>query len=261
MSKKRDKITKLYDKYSKKPEQKFQKPLVKFFKSQSKRISKAIKAKYPDKKDNPKITKEEAEKQAKKILETSYSFNTDIKELTKLLKPLLHQSANVGNDLANIRLYSKADDYIDFSIVEQEYLKFLDEYGVNLAKNLTETTINNTRRVLRDGIIKGESYSTMAKNIVEYTDIHSVERAKLIAETEVHTTFMVTRDINATNAGFKEKHWMDSDDSVVRPWHRAYDNKGWVAMDYLWGGVMRFPGDPSGSARENARCRCEIQYR
>jgi len=261
VAKKKVNVHKMYDKYEKNVAKRHQKKIVKYLRAQGRRISKAIITKNNDTKDDNNMTEKEAEELARKILDNSYDFEDDIKSLDALLFSMVLVSGEVGNELANIRLFAKESDYQLFSVIDKEYTKYARKYSLVQSKLITDTTKKRTRKILADGMLKGESYQQISKNIVDNVDNLSVARAQAIASTEIHSSFMVARDIKASTAGFKEKKWMDSDDSVVRPWHKKYDDEGWVAIDYLWGGIMRFPGDPFGTAREVIRCRCEISYR
>lgn len=258
--KKRKQAIKLYDKYEKNIAKKIENKLVRYFNAQGKRIATAVK-KEMNKKADTKITKEEAEKQAESIIKKSYNFTTDIAELRNILAPLLLAAGTLGNELANIRLYASKEDYQLFAVIEDKYLKFLDQHGLKQAKNITETTRKNASRVIRDGIINGRSYTEIVDDIVAYTKIHSRARARTIAATEVHTSFLTARDLNAREGGFKEKHWLDSDDASVRPNHVRYDNMGYVDIDYVYDNDVSYPGDYRGSASNIVNCRCEISYK
>lgn len=251
----RNKIRKLYDKYEKNIANKIRRELIKYFNEQIDRLAKHVRNKI-NKKD---VSEDDAQKQADNILK-DYNIENDIKELQVTMFPLLYTAGELGNDLANIRLYAGEGDYQIFSIIEKRYLTYLRSHGLTLAKEVNKTTMNRTRRIIAKGLIKGQSYDEIAKNI-QATKKFSYNRARTIAETEVHTSFMVTRDLNAKSGGFKEKHWMDSDDASVRPTHRRYDNMGWVKFDYVYDNDVSFPGDPKGSPKNVIRCRCEISYR
>ncbi len=252
----RNRMLALYDKYEKAPAKKIEDKVSKYLLEQSGRIQKHVEA-FDDKKSKP--TKKEAEKQAEKVLK-AYNFEADVLSFYKSIFPLLVMSGDIGNNLSNLVLYADAKDYKTFAIIEPKYLKFLKDYGLNQAKQITDTTKLKARSVIAEGIEKGLSYSDIGKNISDKFIEITPGRAKTIAETEVHTTFMATRELNAQAGGFKEKLWLSSKDKSVRPRHQVFDKVGWVPFDYLWDS-MAFPGDPRGSARNTIRCRCDLLYR
>jgi hypothetical protein len=265
VSKKKRRAThRAYDRYEKNLLKKYIPIVKKFLDKQTVSIAKAIK-KIPEKKQDDKLTEEEiranAEVEATKLFDKNYDIERDIPELQITLFPLLFSAGNIGNDLANIMLYATEGDYQLFNIIEPKYLEFIETHGLEMSKSINTTSRKRAIRIMRDGIIKGERYSTIADTLLKEMKEQNIARARTIVATEVHASFMTARDINAESGGFKEKHWLSSKDKVVRPWHAKYDNEGWVKFSHKWGGVMKFPGDPAGSAKENANCRCDISYR
>lgn len=247
---------KLYNKYEKPILKKSIKSISKYLKDQGIRVAKVV-AKTTSKKE---MSKEDAIKKADKVID-QYDFAADVISMNKILFPLAIASGELGNDLSNFLLYTDEEDEILYSVIEENYIKHASKYAATQSKFINQTSKKEIKKVIADGMLEGETYEDIAKKIVKHTTDRSIVRARMIAETEIHSSFMVARDLNANAGGFKEKAWMDSADSSVRPWHQVYDNLGWVSMDYLWGGTMRFPGDPMGTPRETIRCRCEISYR
>ena len=152
-------MLKMYDRYEKNILIKIKKDIRKYLEAQGERISKAIIERHVDTKEDEYtdgMDEQESIEESKEILDAAYNFDEDIKELTNLLVDLLILSGETGNELANIRLYSDESDYKLFGIIEESYLKFLDEYGLKQAKEITDTTIKNTRRVIKEGLIQGK---------------------------------------------------------------------------------------------------------
>lgn len=255
--KKRNKVLGLYDKYEKNPRAKLEKKLLKYFSEQRIRLYKHF-SEYDDKQSTK--SEEDADSESEKLLDT-YSFDDEEKLLLKVIYPSLVLSGEIGNELANIILYANEEDFKVFSMIEPKYLEFLNEYGTEQSKFITNTTRNEAKKILVDGVEKGLSYKDMAKNLSKHLGDLSVGRAENIATTEVHTSFMTARSLNAKVAGFKEKAWISSKDASVRSTHQVYDKLGWVDIDYKYGGVMLYAGDPKGSVKELARCRCDMLYR
>lgn len=229
----------------------------KYLKAQGKKIAKHI-INYAESKQE--LTEEEINRIAEEII-SAYDFDLDREELRELIKQYTIEVGNMGNSLANIQLYSISQDYKPFAIIDDKYTKYIDEYSLNQAKEITDTTKKRTRNILKNGLREGKRYSQIAQDIVDKTDIESLGRATTIAATETHTSFMTTRHLNAEQGGFKEKLWLTSGDSSVRPSHQEYGSLGYVKYDYLFGGTMLYPGDPNGSAGDVISCRCEIVYR
>lgn len=230
--------------------------LRKYLKKQAIRIA-AFVEKFPETKE---FTEREIEDIAWEIVEM-YDFYGDMEELQELIKQYMMTIGNMGNNLANIQLYSSNIDYKPFSIIEDKYTRYIDDYSLIQAEEITHTTKKRTRKVIKDGMLQGKSYSQIAVDIVDKTDIESLGRAKTIATTEVHTSFMTSRHLNAEQGNFKEKLWLTSGDRSVRPLHQEYGSLGYVPYGYMYGGAMLYPGDPNGFAGDVINCRCEIVYR
>lgn len=246
-----------YDKTEKPVVLKIEKVVLKYLLEQSEKLLKHVNS-FNDTKSNKRS--EESLNGAKKLLKT-YDFEEDANKLYKTLFPLLVMSGEVGNDLANIVLYAEEESYQLFSVIEPRYLKWLKAYGTDQSKFITETTKTKATNIIADGIENGLSYSAIGEELSNRLNGISQGRATNIAATEVHTTFMSARNFNAEVGGFKEKAWLSSRDKAVRPKHQVYDSLGWVDFDYLFGGRMKYPGDPNGTPDDVIRCRCDIMYK
>lgn len=253
----RRRIHRAYDRYEKNLLKKYIPVIKKFLDKQTEGIAKAVK-KIPEKKAD--IDKNKAEEDATKLFDKNYDIERDIPELQTTLFPLLLGAGNIGNDLANIMLYAEEGDYQLFNIIEPKYLKFVENHGLEMSKSINETSRKRAIRIMRDGIVKGERYSSIADTLLKEMKEQNIARARTIVATEVHTSFMTARDLNAVSGGFKEKHWLSSKDAAVRPLHAKYDSEGWVKMSHKWGG-MKYPGDPAGQSFDVINCRCDISYR
>lgn len=156
-----------------------------------------------------------------------------------------------------------------------------------LEKNRAEI-IYNMKQIINIGLLNGERYETMAKKIIEKVDI-SYGRATNIVRTESHRNIEngfddCARDIAKSLEGSDlvyVKIWRTMKDERVRPQQRYKTKKGWRttisrngANHVKMEGVTvkatdTFKLEPnvyascpgmSGTARNDCRCRCYLEY-
>jgi SPP1 gp7 family putative phage head morphogenesis protein len=126
---------------------------------------------------------------------------------------------------------------------------------------IDDTTRDELRRQLVDGVEIGEDYQRLAKRVSEVFGEAETWRAERIARTEVHrsTNFATQRAFEQSGLVDK-KEWISTPDSRVREQHLAMDgqiralNKPFTFPD---GTVTMFPGE-SGVAKHDVNCRCSF---
>ena len=82
----------------------------------------------------------------------------------------------------------------------------------------------------------------------------------LWAETVATTSSSFGAHDAAKASGLGQKTWVHTGSgNSSRPEHEALDGET-VGIDELFSNGLRYPGDPSGGAEDNAQCHCRIEY-
>lgn len=111
-------------------------------------------------------------------------------------------------------------------------------------------------------LASGETPMQVRQNIVRILTTQNY--ALRIARSEAHTAIERGAWEAANGLGVRvTKEWVSREDSVVRPTHAAaHGQVREINQDFLVGGeLMMYPGDPKASAKNNANCRCTVNYR
>lgn len=258
-TKKQLRLLKLYDRIIDPVEKKYTKLIYKFLSNQAEDIKKAFLKHFKEKKSDG-ISKEEAEKQAQEIVDNiEYSIDSGTQTLMEILLPLWINAAELGNQFLNNIQFTKPADGTLFSVIREDYLTWLKDYGAEKVVGVNQTTKDITKRIIRDGLIKGDSTSVIADNLVEKIKEYSKKRAITIVNTEAHNSFSRGNFMSANANGFKYKTYITAGDSHVRPSHKAMNNQKRKINEKFSNGGM-YPGDPNLPARETILCRCILFY-
>lgn len=256
--KKKEAMLKAYDKIILPYERKFKDKVNKLLLDQSKRLATSLRKYMRDNKAD-EINEEEATKKAEKIVKNFYDFDSDIQILMKELLPLYINIAKLGNEFFNDIHIANNTDKILFAVIRDDYLTWLDEYGGNQIRRINDTTKDVVRKVIKDGLIKGQSYNIIADNLVKEIEEFTKVRALNIAQTETHNSFMRGNFMTANESGFTKKTWLTSRDEAVRTEHAKIDGMTiGINEDFLLG--LGYPGDERAEARLTIRCRCILTY-
>jgi SPP1 gp7 family putative phage head morphogenesis protein len=150
---------------------------------------------------------------------------------------------------------------ITFNMRSPEVETFLQRWGLDrITKKVNETTIDQLRNSLRDGVKLGESTADLMDRIENIFTHASTVRAKMIARTETAraSNFGATKGMK--QAGIKQKEWLATQDDAVRDTHSAMDTQV-VGIDETFvspsGAHAMHPGD-FGVAEEDINCRCGV---
>lgn len=120
--------------------------------------------------------------------------------------------------------------------------------NTRLIKGLTDSHINNIERVIREGVMGGQSQRTIAKALQALGGI-SENRAKLIAADQVGKANGALTQHRHEDLGVTRYKWSDSDDRRVRRTHAA--NNGQI---FEW---KKGPANTKGRhPGQEIRCRC-----
>lgn len=154
-----------------------------------------------------------------------------------------------------------------------EYVKLIDEYlklhGAKKIVGITETTREWVREQLSSGHAQGLMYDQIAAAMVN--DEINTSRAWLIARTESTGAMNFATFIAASKSNFmKEKNWIDSGDSRVRPdgnphgrFDHHHEDIGKQPLDkpfFVSGEELMFPGDTSLGASAGNICNCRCSF-
>ena len=145
---------------------------------------------------------------------------------------------------------------------------WIDTYGLNLAKDIDDTTKKKLRKALSESIEEGEDLKKRVAKLIEVSDELFAEdkkwRAELIARTESCTTMNAGAIELYKSEGIQMKEWISVQDDRTRDAHLLMDgvvvpitDKFEVpATSQSEGAFMEYAGDPSAPVGQVANCRC-----
>lgn len=154
---------------------------------------------------------------------------------------------------------------ISFDLNNPRVTAWIEQHGGSAIENINNTTLDELRATLTEGVDSGESIPDLAKRITEVYDRAIGARSNNIARTET---------IGASNEGALEayrqtglkikKGWLSAGDERTRETHIAagkqYDDNGAISLsdDFQVGaGSGAAPGQ-IGLPEEDCQCRCSI---
>ena len=171
--------------------------------------------------------------------------------------------AEHGNELLNKKGVKEISDN-----VRRAFSLWVDNYGLELCKDINNTTKKKLRKALSESITEGEDLRNQVKKLIEVADglfdDDKKVRATLIARTESCTTMNAGSNELYKAEGINYKEWISVQDDRTRDSHLIMDgtvvpitDKFEVpAMDNVDGAFMDYAGDPSAPAGQVVNCRC-----
>ena len=147
---------------------------------------------------------------------------------------------------------------------------WIDTYGLNLAKDIDDTTKKKLRKALSESIEEGEDLKKRVAKLIEVSDEMFAEdkkwRAELIARTESCTTMNAGALELYKSEGIQYKEWISVQDDRTRDAHLLMDGVVVPVTDKFEvpatsqseGAFMEYAGDPSAPAGQTCNCRCTI---
>lgn len=155
-----------------------------------------------------------------------------------------------------IRLIGQKNEQLEFllNFIRPE----LRQYSRQRAEMIEEFLRNRINAELASG----ETPMQVRQNIVRI--LSTKNYALRIARTEAHTALERGAWEAANSLRVRvTKDWVSRGDALVRSAHaEAHGQTREINEDFIVGGeLMRYPGDPRASARNNANCRCTANYR
>jgi hypothetical protein len=149
---------------------------------------------------------------------------------------------------------------------KNERLEFLLNFIRPELRRYSQQRAELIEQFLRDRInaelASGETPMQVRQNIVRILSTRNY--ALRIARTEAHTALERGAWEAANSLGVRvTKEWVSREDSLVRFAHAAaHGQVRGIDENFVVGGeLMMYPGDPKASARNNANCRCTVNYR
>jgi len=188
-------------------------------------------------------------------------IKTDQEVASKVASALTsHYRAVIDAFGLRVLRHQKADS--QFEALIQQYIS---QYGAVRVTQISNTTMNQIRSVIKSGEADGLGVSVIGKNIYEsQRGSFSKFRSATIARTETHSAASYAN--HEVNAGLKipnqKKRWVATADLRSRPTHAAANGtEVELDEDFVIGGVaMGYTGDPRGGPHNTINCRCVTLY-
>lgn len=129
---------------------------------------------------------------------------------------------------------------------------WLDKQSLELAGNVSQTTVDNLQDTLSEGIQAGESVPDLRGRVQGTFKDAGRTRANMIARTEANKAANGASWTQAQNSGVvKTKTWLATMDDRTRPEHLAMNGET-VPVDEAFSNGSMFPDD--------IQCRCTLTY-
>ncbi len=181
-----------------------------------------------------------------------YPWKKEISIFIDIALPLHTKTiVDAGKDAAT-RIGSSFD-------VNEEVRAYISEKTMTFATEVNETTKENLRETLSQGIEEGETMEDLRKRVNHVFDVRTSAGAMAIAMTETAAS---------VNGGWLEaykqsgviekKEWYHAGSSLNdRPEHIAMSGEV-VRLEERFSNGLMFPGDPSAPPSETVNCKCII---
>lgn len=165
------------------------------------------------------------------------------------------ESMGVGYSIADEIFALNLEETGIEAIMNEDLLKWARESAAQQVTYVNQTTKDQIKRIISDGMEKGLSNSEIAQNIFDQSEINSIGRAKRIASTEVHNSIIKGNHEAMVDSGVKKRKWVSAGDEAVRDSHSKIN--GQIRdIDKPFSNGLMHPGDPDGPPSEIVWCRC-----
>lgn len=138
-----------------------------------------------------------------------------------------------------------------------DILRLIIRRNVGLIENTTLQTLNNIENIVYDGVTTGQTWGTVAKDLLTQKHISS-DRIKRIARDQTGKANEALNEAAQLSAGIEFFEWRTAEDERVSTGyggHKQLDGK-----IYKWGDVEHYPIIDSyghrGLPHERVNCRC-----
>lgn len=233
-----------YDKESAQIAKRFEKMFKKLERDQEERINKYL---FRERKSKDYILKKDLSDSIDK-----YNWKKEISIFIDVALPLHTKTiVDAGKDAAT-RIGSAFD-------VNEQVRAYISKKTMKFAEEVNETTKENLKATLSQGIEEGETIEELKKRVEHTFDVRKGAGARAIAMTETAAS---------VNGGWLEafkqskviekKEWYHAGSSLNdRPEHIAISGEK-VDLDNKFSNGLMFPGDPNASPDETVNCKCII---
>lgn len=184
---------------------------------------------------------------------------------TDALREYIAQALLAGGEEALLQLATGIAD-VSFDLANPRAVAYAEQYVAELVTKINETTRADVRRIITQGVERGDAYNQVAKELRQkYQEFHTPQpqlhirdRAEMIAVTEMGNAYEAGNEAvvqELADAGLTmEKSWLTVGDSRVSEHCQSNQAAGWIAFDAEF---------PSGHQRPLAHpgCRCTMLAR
>jgi HK97 family phage portal protein len=237
-------IWKNFDKGATKYERRLENELKKFFQKQQDKITKKLTNKSNKLNKADELHKDEFEEEEFWMLEND--------ELIVILQLYWLLTGQEGFVIAN-NLY---DLNLQLDSVQPELTTWIRTSGLDRVIGINDTTRNQLRESLAEGIAAGESNAALRDRVSSIYNEAKGSRATKIARTETMTSLNVGAYNAYKQAGFKKKEWLSCRDKRVRDSHVKIDGEI-VGINEKFSNGLLHP-HAEGPASEVINCRCTL---
>lgn len=165
---------------------------------------------------------------------------------------------------AGVRAMKQDEEEIDW---QERVRRFLMTEGAEMVSAITDTTREQVRQVLLEGMREGFGVEKMARRLEEEWEDVARVRSRRIVRTEMIAASnygsLEGAKATAEAAGLAlKKEWIATPDDRTRDTHLGANGQQ-VAMNerFTVGGYgARYPGDPALPADERVQCRCAVAF-
>lgn len=195
----------------------------------------------------------------KGLADDLWDDNEEDAALKDLFRPLLIADLEFGG----AQVWNEIGAGLDFKLGPAQATEFLATRAKEI-QGINETTFEQIREAVRDGLDTGASYEQVAARIREVFNEASDVRAETIAITETNVAINSGRFAAMESARVPLKGWLSARLETTRAAHlqaeRDYGQEADAiptAQPFIVGGEsLMHPGDPNGSPGNTIRCRC-----
>ena len=249
-------VWKVFDARARSIEEPFSKAMKKAFTKQNELLDKVIAKACDDNKD------------VNTAVENFFNKETD-EALKHSLAGAFMNGLEVGAEHGQALLGKKSAKEISDE-VRRLFNLWIDNYGLELCKDMNKTTKDKLKKVLSESIAEGDGLALRKKKLIQATDDMFAEdkkyRAELIARTESCSTMNAGSMVLYGAEGIQMKEWISVQDDRTRDSHLVMDgvvvpitDKFEVpATSQSEGAFMDYAGDPTAPAGQVCNCRCTI---
>lgn len=180
--------------------------------------------------------------------------------LKELMGPFIKDALEAGALLGATQM---GIDEVSFDALNPNIFASMQKKLVKITR-VNQTTFNELRRQMIDGISEGESVDQLADRIQRLYGFSQASRAPMIARTEAVGATNSGEILMYKQAGVTKKRWLSAQDERTRASHLDADGQV-VGIDetFTLSGTegiaeLKHPGDPDGPAGEVINCRCTL---